>query len=439
MKAVGNMQMTVSEALDSDDVKVAGIKAKVQELVRLIEASGSVALLPSGSGAAPPMRIRELVQRKSDTIEDGETGKQDEEKARAEVWKESLQKGSRKFVKLYSGSGGASGVLGPSSCAACEAVFSKCGPVRSFAGDPKTSRRLFVTAADLCTGDNHPEPWKTIGKANLKVFEEHLQFLDRQKGVADLLMATDGRMRDARRCIEDVWKDRQHLAEGTITYHGTCVRGSAPKKILWNSAKVETIYAAFPMNRTQLPTKEREALQKQGTSSGEKTTGDPTYTGVAFRTTSSLPRCDPETKRLIYAKTEALPDVPDKISNAVGAGEPLIWQESKSVDLWCALLADLDVGAVFDCAPGSGALAEASMSHGIHYVGVCANSKHLAWLQNVIDRAALKQIMTKQMPLYDANLAAQIKEHFMDIVSSHGMQGGAEADEDEENDDSGTD
>ena len=74
------------------------------------------------------------------------------------------------------------------------------------------------------------------------------------------------------------------------------------------------------------------------------------------------------------------------------------------------------------------------MQRGIHYVGVCANAKHQAWLQNVVDRAALKQIMTQQMPLYDASLAAQIKEYFMDIVSSHDMQGGAEDDDDEDDD-----
>ena len=75
------------------------------------------------------------------------------------------------------------------------------------------------------------------------------------------------------------------------------------------------------------------------------------------------------------------------------------------------------------------------MQRGRHYAGVCANGKHQAWLQNVVDRAALKQIMPQQMPLYDAALASQIKEYFMDIVTSHDMQGGAEADEDEESDD----
>ena len=106
----------------------------------------------------------------------------------------------------------------------------------------------------------------------------------------------------------------------------------------------------------------------------------------------------------------------------------MVWQESKSVEFWLALIEDLDVGAIFDVSPGTGALAEAAMKHGIHYGGVCANAHHMAWLQNVLDRAALKQIMTQHVPLYDAHLAAQIKEHFMDTVSRHDMQGGADAD-----------
>ena len=94
--------------------------------------------------------------------------------------------------------------------------------------------------------------------------------------------------------------------------------------------------------------------------------------------------------------------------------------------MWGELLNDLDISAIFDCSPGSGALAEAAMQLGIHYAGVCANSHHMVWLQNALDRAALKQIMTQQAPLHDQVLAGQIKEHFMDVVDSLEMQGGAE-------------
>ena len=129
---------------------------------------------------------------------------------------------------------------------------------------------------------------------------------------------------------------------------------------------------------------------------------------------------------MICGIQEKLPGLLGQVRNEVGVGLPLIWQESKSVKMWSALVADLDVGAIFDCSPGSGALAEAAMRAGVHYAGVCANGKHVSWLQSILDRVALKQIMTQQSPLYDSSLASQIKAHFMDIVNSQDLKGGAQ-------------
>ena len=116
---------------------------------------------------------------------------------------------------------------------------------------------------------------------------------------------------------------------------------------------------------------------------------------------------------MICGIQEKLPGLLGQVRNEVGVGLPLIWQESKSVKMWSALVADLDVGAIFDCSPGSGALAEAAMCAGVHYVGVCANDKHKPWLQNVLDRAVLTQIMTQRAPLIDASLASRRTGHFM--------------------------
>ena len=140
-----------------------------------------------------------------------------------------------------------------------------------------------MTSADLLTGDNTREPWSGLGKANIIALEQNLAFMLKQNGPADVLIAIDGRMRDARRCIEDKFADRSHVAEGFITYSGRCSRGVTTKNVLWSNQKVESIYAAFPVNRTRLPTKEREAFSKQGTACGESSTSDPTYSSVTFR------------------------------------------------------------------------------------------------------------------------------------------------------------
>ena len=123
------------------------------------------------------------------------------------------------------------------------------------------------------------------------------------------------------------------VSQGMITYSGRCHRGTSTKKILWNTVRVETMLVAFPTNRTRLPTKDREAFSKQGFCLGERSTCDPTYSGVTFRSTGSLPRCSEETKKLIYGAQRELPALPAQIRNAIGAGEPLIWQESKSVEM----------------------------------------------------------------------------------------------------------
>ena len=192
---------------------------------------------------------------------------------------------------------------------------------------------------------------------------------------------------------------------------------------------MELILAAFPENPSRLPTKGRQAFSKQGTGCGERSTEEPSYSNVVFRSLGSLPRCSEEDKRLICGIQEKLPDLLGQVRNDVGVGLPLIWQESKSVKMWSALVADLDVGAIFDCSPGSGALAEAAMRAGVHYAGVCANGKHVSWLQSVLDHAALKQIITPQSPLFDSSLASKIKEYFMDIVGNLDMQDGAQAEE----------
>ena len=132
--------------------------------------------------------------------------------------------------------------------------------MRNFKGDAKSSRRLFVVAADLSDGDNNTEPWCQVSRSNTAVLEQQINFMLKQSGHADLLIAFDGRMRDARRCIEDKFVDRQHVAEGMITYSGKCKHAPVSKKIVWQIVRVETAIIAFPMNRTRLPTKDREAF-----------------------------------------------------------------------------------------------------------------------------------------------------------------------------------
>lgn len=103
-------------------------------------------------------------------------------------------------------------------------------------------------------------------------------------------------------------------------------------------------------------------------SCGETSTWSPTYTGIRLRKSSEMPMISPEEKGKIFSVPGRKP-VPETWSR--GPAEPLFWQESKPIGLWTALLTDLNIKAVFDLSPGSGACAAAAMSCGIQYHGVC--------------------------------------------------------------------
>ena len=54
-----------------------------------------------------------------------------------------------------------------------------------------------------------------------------------------------------------------------------------------------------------------------------------------------------------------------------------------------AILKMFNAKVVVDFTPGTGALASAAMSQGAKYTGFVDDAKHLAWLQNIADTAAL--------------------------------------------------
>ena len=92
---------------------------------------------------------------------------------------------------------------------------------------------MFVVSADLLgEGGNIAEPWSSVGKANISTLEQHLKFMMKQNDHADVLVAFDGRMRDARRCIDGGFEKRTHVADAFIMYNGTCNRGSSAEDSL---------------------------------------------------------------------------------------------------------------------------------------------------------------------------------------------------------------
>ena len=97
-------------------------------------------------------------------------------------------------------------------------------------------------------------------------------------------------------------------------------------------------------------------------------------------------------------------------------GQPLFWGERKSPALWARMLTDLDAKSVVDLTPGSGACARACLTLGVPYLGLVRSAEHASWLQNVMDRQALKSIVESGSPLFEQDLSALLKEHFQDVL-----------------------
>ena len=97
-------------------------------------------------------------------------------------------------------------------------------------------------------------------------------------------------------------------------------------------------------------------------------------------------------------------------------GQPLFWQERKSVSCLKALLADVQAKTVFDLTPGSGACGRAAMEMGLVYACVTRNVEHSSWLQNIFDRQALRGICESNGPLHEQDLSQCIQEHFSEVL-----------------------
>jgi len=65
---------------------------------------------------------------------------------------------------------------------------------------------------------------------------------------------------------------------------------------------------------------------------------------------------------------------------------------------------------------GSGITARACLSLGIPWVGLCWNQVHAHWLNNVVDRWALEEVVKKKSPLHEQDLAKLVKDHFSDVL-----------------------
>ena len=379
--------------------KMKDLGKDMQEIVKAAHVASDVV----GTLAGPPKAsLRELVRRSS------EAGDHDRDAARverADVWKRAVAQ-RKKLITLLT-------VKDSKKAGSYTEAFRKCGACQAFKGVIRESHRLFVMSSDL-VNQQGDEPWLVQSKPDEKVFAACLEFLKAQRDPGDMIAAFDGVCgTKVRRDLEDALSNLPSTAEIFMVYDRSWNDWIAGRKHFMMSKNTEVGYVTCAGNRSKLKVQERS---QEVAKAGEESSHWTSYTGVVMPPRASLAQINATDKAQIF------PAVPKPLPNKwVGAcaGVPLFWGETKSTTFWRQVISEHCVKAVVDLTPGSGALAEACMHTETPYVGFCGHQQHMAWLANVIDRAALKFITKAGTVLYQEDLATHLQELFSDALEEH--------------------
>ena len=77
----------------------------------------------------------------------------------------------------------------------------------------------------------------------------------------------------------------------------------------------------------------------------------------------------------------------------------------------------LDLGGIIDMTPGSGVLATVAMKQHLPYLAIVRSELHQSYLQNILDRAALRNLADQESWLYNESLEALIQDHFAEVLA----------------------
>ena len=321
-------------------------------------------------------------------------------KERAHLWEKAREQ-RRRFVAVSQ--------LKGATAPKIEAVVSKL-PASKFGA----ANRLFVWSADLVT-ETTARPWKESSPTPKSTATDAvLDFMAKLAGPGDFVICFDGRMRSERANLEKKLESSgKSLDEMLITYAADTATKSGNKVFM--GAKLHEIgYVLLPCKRQRMSVVERK---DKFLPQGENSTHCSTFTNVPLPKVAALPRISTTEKAIVFpAGAEGDPPRAACPSKWDFGGVPMFWRESKSQDFWVAVLKMFNAKAIVDFTPGSGALASAAMSLGAKYTGFVEETKHLAWLQNIVDTAALKFIAGKEEVLYMEELAELISSHYQDIL-----------------------
>ena len=145
---------------------------------------------------------------------------------------------------------------------------------------------MFVFSADTAELEGD-EPWKDTTKC--KSLDAVLDFMKRQTGPYDVLLAFDGRNKCDRKAMAASMETTRHVCEVWLTYNSTKRLG---RRVAWSSDSREIGWFSLPVPRTALAVKERG----DSTACWGETTHDTVYSGVDAVPWDGLPMISAEDK-----------------------------------------------------------------------------------------------------------------------------------------------
>ena len=280
---------------------------------------------------------------------------------------------------------------------------------RQFQGTPGKSNRVFVLSGERWSHETGATPWQDEPQSTASL-EMAVDWLLERQGPCDTLLLFDGRSSSIRAMMERKMQKARHVSDIWIVYQPR--REAKGRKTVFGSRNREVGWVSFPVSKNHVPTQDRRAARCTG-NEWEQTTFASTFSSMVPLAWGQLPSIAKADKaRVIGASTP----VPSSKIFDTDLGCPLCWQEVKSKDLWCAVLEATNADLVVDLGAGSGITARACLTAGIPWVGLCWNQVHANWLNNVLDRWALEEIVKKKSPLHEQDLAKLVSAHFSDVL-----------------------
>jgi hypothetical protein len=233
-----------------------------------------------------------------------------------------------------------------------------------------------------------------------------IDFIANKRSKDDLVILFDGRSRQCRKVMEAA--EDKLAASGAHALIEFFVLYMQPAK--HEDPRAPGRQTSFSQNTREvvmcsLPSKSGLAKLVQRSefnSCGENSTSATSYTGIAMRHYSELPRMEGDSKSGILGVAAAGAVVGKRVAqNIEEKGHPFSQCEVKPINLWQRICEHHGVTHIVDLSPGSAGLAIAAAG-AMEYEGVAANEIHCGWLDSTLDLvvkylASQNKVFAKQL------------------------------------------